>query len=86
MAAPLSGVGQQQQVPLAQSFQPGGGDASREIRQKEQAPRENEIQSRDAATNQSQETKAPQQELSALSSRSEGAESKQRGSYVDLVV
>ena len=55
MAAPLSGLGQsQQQLPISQTYQPGGNDQVRQSRQEEQQSRENEIQSRNSETNQTQ--------------------------------
>ena len=73
MAAPLSGIGQQQtQIP--QTFQPGGSDQTREIRQTEQDPRENELQTRSAASAQTQE--ANQNEDNG----------RQRGTVIDITV
>ncbi len=91
MAAPLSGVGQQQQVPLSQTFQPGGSDQTREIRQRNQEPRENEVQARSAASAQSQSTSHDttksdfQKNLNAINT-SEQSSSSGRGSVVDIVV
>lgn len=73
MAAPLSGLGQQN-IPLAQPFQPGGSDQTRAVRQAEQDPREEEVQAREAAAAQSQESNNAQ------------SDSSERGSIVDVVV
>ncbi len=93
MAAPLSGIGQQQ-VPLSQPFQPGGSDQTREIRQREQEPRETELQTRGAATAQAQQlntedkglfAKDLENSLSAKTNTQEGSKS-ERGSVVDITV
>ncbi len=92
MAAPLSGVGQQQ-VPLSQPFQPGGTDQTREVRQQNQNPREEELQVREAPAAQSQEVSedtnfqrdAFQEALGAQSS-SNPDNSQGRGSVVDIVI
>ncbi len=85
MAAPLSGVGQQQQVPLSQSLQPTSTDQARDVRQKEQAPRENEIQTRDAALGQSKETSSDDTQFN-LNSVDLASASKERGSLVDITI
>ncbi len=72
MAAPLSGIGQQN-VPVSQPFQPGGSDQTREVRQRNQEPREDEVQAREAASAQTQEA-------SSQNTRRE------RGTVVDIVV
>ncbi len=93
MAAPLSGVGQQQQVPLSQTFQPGGSDQTREIRQRGQEPRENELQARGTAAAQSQHTNTKtdstfQSNLDQASNSSHSSQSNSagRGSVVDITV
>ena len=94
MAAPLSGIGQQQ-VPLAQPFQPGGSDQTRDVRQADQQPREDELQVRQAPSAQSQETNdtdnndvtAREENRFALASNNNSVDSDQgRGSVVDIVV
>ncbi len=93
MAAPLSGVGQQQ-VPLAQPFQPGGSDQTREVRRQEQEPRDNELQVRGAAASQTQETNEQDNgnredfQLSASLQRSDSNSysSQDRGSVIDITV
>ncbi|MBI1301007.1 MAG: hypothetical protein GC137_05020 [Alphaproteobacteria bacterium] len=72
MAAPLSGLGQQN-IPLAQPFQPGGTDQTRAVRQPDQEPREEEVQAREAAAARSQEANTQRQ-------------NSERGSIVDVVV
>ncbi|MGH1376502.1 MAG: hypothetical protein ACRBCK_09155 [Alphaproteobacteria bacterium] len=93
MAAPLSGIGQQQ-IPLAQPFQPGGTDQTRNVRQAEQEPREDELQVREAPSAQSQETNTTQDDVTAreednfaLASNNNTANGAQgRGSVVDIVI
>ena len=94
MAAPLSGIGQQQ-VPLAQPFQPGGSDQTRDVRQADQQPREDELQVRQSPSAQSQETNdtdnndvtAREENRFALASNNNSVDSDQgRGSVVDIVV
>lgn len=94
MAAPLSGIGQQQ-VPLSQPFQPGGSDQSREVRQNNnQQPRENEIQSRGSAASQTQEANVDNQNVFqknggnviSASSSDGGTNEQGRGSVVDITV
>ncbi len=94
MAAPLSGIGQQQ-VPLAQPFQPGGSDQTRDVRQADQQPREDELQVRQAPSAQSQQTNdtdnddvtAREENNFALASNNNAVDSDQgRGSVVDIVV
>ncbi len=94
MAAPLSGVGQQQQIPLSQSLQPNSTDVNRDVRQREQQPRENEIQARGAALSQTNETDSDNAQfnldsgdLSNLGSQEiSSARSQGRGSLVDITV
>lgn len=93
MAAPLSGAGQQQQLPVTQALQPISSDQSREVRQQEQEPRENEVQIREAPSAQAQKTERSDDATFALdvksndSSRTESAESHgDRGSAVDIKV
>ena len=74
MAAPLSGIGQQN-VPISQPFQPTNTDETREVRQQEQDPREEELQAREAAASQSQNLNQPQ-----------NGEDQERGSLVDITV
>ncbi len=93
MAAPLSGIGQQQAANvLPQATQPVSSDQTRDIRQSGQTPREDQIQPRNAAASQSQESEANNNELleeRALSfftnANTEGQEVP-RGSVVNLVV
>ena len=91
MAAPLSGIGQQQ-VPLSQPFQPGGSDQTREVRQQDQKPRETEIQARGAASAQTQETNnADNTNTSQADARFANTLENQdgaggRGNVVDIVV
>ncbi len=91
MAAPLSGVGQQ--IPLSQPFQPGGSDQTREIRQRNQEPRENELQARQAAPSQSQHTNGAEKssfqqnvENARSSSNHEQSNAQGRGTVVDITV
>jgi len=93
MAAPLSGIGQQQQVPLSQPFQPGGTDQTREIRQRNQEPRDGELQVREAPAARSQETDQTQSsfqdnlnDISVSSNNSEAGSAQGRGSVVDITV
>lgn len=97
MAAPLSGVGQQQQIapvqPVSNSL-----DQTRQIRQKEQDPRENELQTRGAATAQSQNTSDTKEDVAAFQKQQDDAikslsqqsnnnsPAPARGTVVDLVV
>ncbi len=92
MAAPLSGVGQQQ-IPLSQPFQPGGSDQTREIRQRGQEPRENELQARGTAASQTQQanTKTDSSFQGNLNQTSNSGHSQQsnaagRGSVIDITV
>ena len=95
MAAPLSGIGQQQ-VPLAQPFQPGGTDQTRNVRQAEQQPREDELQVRQAPSAQTQDTNASdnsdvsareEQSFAVAGNNNESIDTDQpRGSLVDVVV
>ncbi len=82
MAAPLSGVGQQQ-IPLSQPFQPGGSDQSREIRQQNQVPREDEVQARGepSAQTQNANTEKGDGHFAKSDSNTQG-----RGSLVDIVI
>lgn len=93
MAAPLSGAGQQQQLPVTQALQPISSDQSREVRQQEQEPRENEVQIREAPSAQAQKTERSDDSTFALdvnpseSSRTESSESRgDRGGVVDISV
>jgi len=91
MAGPLSGIGQQQ-VPLAQPFQPGGGDQNKVVRQQEQSPERGEIQVKSAALGNSQESDTDtQKSLTAQNENSFSATQsdsgdKPRGSLVNIVV
>ncbi len=97
MAAPLSGVGQQQQVPLSQPV-PNTADQSRQIRQQDQEPREQELQVRGAATAQAQNAANTEEEITAFQRRQEDIQQSasqsdndaqpapRRGSVIDLVV
>lgn len=92
MAAPLSGVGQQQ-LPLSQPFQPGGSDQTREIRQQNQNPREDELQVREAPSAQSQEVSEDTnfqrdafEDLITAQSSNNGENTQGRGSVVDIVI
>lgn len=63
MAAPLSGItGTQQQIPAAQALQPAAADQTRNVRQTEQSPEQNEIQPRDAAAGQSQQSNTAEEQ------------------------
>ena len=93
MAAPLSGIGQQQQIPLSQPFQPGGSDQTREVRQRNQEPNESDIQSRSAASAQTQKASTDDSASfedalsSTLSTSSNEQSSAQgRGTVVDITV
>lgn len=93
MAAPLSGIGQQQQIPLSQSLQPTSIDTNREVRQREQQPREDEIQARSAALSRSNETSTDNTEFSLdagntnnISNQDIASSSGERGSLVDISV
>ncbi len=86
MAAPLSGVGQQQQVPLSQSLQPNSTDQTRDVRQKNQAPREDEIQTRGAALGQSKESSPDNTQFNLNSVDLASASGKERGSLIDITV
>ncbi len=93
MAAPLSGVGQQQQIPLSQSQQPTAVDASREVRQRDQQPREDEIQVRGAALSQTNETETENTQFNLdggdannIGSQDIASASGERGSLVDITV
>jgi len=96
MAAPLSGVGQQQ-VPISQPV-PNTADQSRQIRQVEQQPREQELQVRGAAAAQAQNASNAEEEITAFQRRQEDIQQNasqsdndtqpapRRGSVIDLVV
>ncbi len=92
MAAPLSGIGQQQQLPVSQALQPVSNDQSREVRRQESDPQENQVQVREAPAAQSQDTNATsdssQQNLNDIrfSSASSDSESGDRGTNVDIEV
>lgn len=91
MAAPLSGIGQQQTPPVTQALQPVNTDENRDVRRAQDDPQDNQVQVREAPAAQSQETQsnAPGdgQIFDPLtSSNSEGSESRQRGSIVDIQV
>ncbi len=83
MAAPLSGVGQQQ-IPLSQPFQPGGSDQTRDVRQQNQVPREDEVQARGEAPAQTQDTNT--QKGNENFAKSDSSNNQGRGSLVDIVV
>ncbi len=88
MAAPLSGIGSQQ-IPLSQPFQPGGSDHSREVRNQNQVPRENELQAKDAATAKSQNSNTSRKEEHFANLNDKPQQQNQvrdRGSVVDIIV
>lgn len=95
MAAPLSGVGQQQ-APVTQStVQPGISSQTQEVRSRNQEPQENRIQARNAATGQTLQSNQDDGSFSKELSSSSGfdieaikAKNEQtpRGSYVDITV
>lgn len=91
MSAPLSGIAQQQ-VPLTQPFQSGGADQSREVRQREQAPQENQIQAREAPAAEAQKSdvadntfKENLNDISA-SAQDSSENTRDRGTVVDVTV
>lgn len=93
MAAPLTGIGQQQQPPISQPFQPGGTDQSREIRQREQEQRGDETQVQGASSARSQETTdiSPRNFQENLNTNistgsSEISSAQGRGSVIDITV
>ncbi|MGH1404505.1 MAG: hypothetical protein ACRBDL_09695 [Alphaproteobacteria bacterium] len=93
MAAPLSGIGQQQAANvLPQAAQPVSSDQTRDIRQSGQTPREDQIQPRSAASSQSQESEDNNNEsieeraLSFFTSNDAEGQDLPRGSVVNLVV
>jgi len=94
MAAPLSGAGQQQQVPLSQALQPIGNDQTRQVRQDDQEPRTNEIQARGAAIASTQDSGQAQRDearealsTERLSERVEDTTARNdRGGNVDITV
>lgn len=94
MAGPLAGIGQQQ-VPLAQPFQPGGSDASRVARQQqeERTPQNNEIQkTRSSQAAQTRETDSEnsnrnsQPSVLSASNSNEPTSAPARGSLVNITV
>lgn len=95
MAAPLSGVGQQQQVPVSNATTGiNTSDQSRQIRQEEQEARENELQTRAAPLSQSQNSSEDQSftldkgDANNIGANdiSANANQKPRGSLVDITV
>lgn len=92
MAAPLSGVGQQQQVPLSQALQPTSNDQNREVRQRDQQPRTNEVQTRGAALNETNESANSTQfaldsgDANNIGNQDIASASRERGSLVDITV
>ncbi len=89
MAAPLSGVGQQQQVPLSQSLSSVSNDQNREVRQRDQQPRTNEVQARGAALNEPNETSADNTQFNLSNvdlSTQDSNTPRDRGSIVDITV
>ncbi len=92
MAAPLTSIGQQQQLPTSQALQPVNNDQSREVRRQESEPQQNQIQVREAPAAQSQDTNASRksshqnQNDISLASDSKDSEVNDRGSVVDIKV
>tara|TARA_R110001592_G_scaffold16881_19_gene71802 strand:+ start:9077 stop:9361 length:285 start_codon:yes stop_codon:yes gene_type:complete len=94
MAAPLSGAGQQQQVPASQAFQPLNADDSRNVKRQEQNPREDQLQVKEAPAAQSQRSDSSSDStkeledttFKSLIDNSETSESRGRGSVIDLQI
>lgn len=94
MAAPLSGVGQQQQTPITQSLQPGIADQARQVRSQEQQPKDDQIQARGASLNKTLQTNQDDsgfsRELKSLSSsdieQARANTEQRRGSFLDITV
>ncbi len=90
MAAPLSGVGQQQQIPVSQATQPVNTDQSRELRRQDNDPQENQVQLREAPAAQTQETevgsRSDSEIFQSLIGSAETSENAERGSIVDIQV
>lgn len=90
MAAPLSGVGQQQQVPVSQATQPVNTDETRDLRRQDNDPQENQVQLRDAPAAQTQETEVGSRSdaeiFQSLVDNSDNSETSERGSVVDIQV
>lgn len=93
MAAPLSGAGQQQQIPLTQALQPVSDDQTRVTRQEDQQARDNQIQARNAQAAPSQETNAndaqqfQSENLNVVNTDIQQASATQdRGSLVDITI
>lgn len=96
MAGPLAGIGQQS-VPLSQTFQPGGTEESRAVKQQQQErePQNNEIQktrsSQPAQTrevdseNANRSSDSSKQQLTASNSNDPGF-APTRGSVVNITV
>lgn len=93
MAAPLSGAGQQQQIPLTQALQPVNNDQSRITRQEDQQARDNQIQARGAQTAPSQESNRNEtqqlqtENLNLANNQAEQSSPTQdRGSLIDITI
>mgnify|MGYP000427484194 FL=1 len=89
MAGPLNGVGVQQQVPIANTYQPG--QATNDVRQREDVEaRENTVQPQGTETAQAQNSETRDQD-SGIELRNRGealaaSGSQERGSVLDITV
>lgn len=94
MAGPLNGVGAQQQVPISNTFKPGGSQSEVQVREREDAqPKENTVQAQGAAAAESRGTESNNQDIlkariaEAVGAADSGSQTDQpRGSLLDIQV
>lgn len=91
MAAPLSGVGQQQQIPLTQALQPISSDQTRVTRQENEQARDNQIQARSAEAASAQDsnrtsTQAQSARVELTGNQPQQSNLQDRGSVIDITV
>lgn len=101
MAGPLTGVGGQQQIPLATNFQPGqnSGVSNQEVRQQNQDSQsqpENVVQPEGTSASATQNTETGNQDVTSgrqnetvvaqSSSEQQGSGGEGRGSVLDITV
>jgi hypothetical protein len=90
MAGPLNGIGGQQNIPIANTYQPGNSNDIR--RQDDSAPRENTVQPRGVAASETQRTQTEDRNAgveirnSGDSQQRQSYASQQRGSVIDITV
>lgn len=94
MAGPINGIGGQQQIPAANTFQPGESNNNQQVREQSDAPaQENVVQGQNAEAAQTQNTETGNQDIlgdqlaAALEPDSgEDLSDQPRGSLVDIEV